>query len=160
MWSIARKRFVTQSRNLIHSRGLISSSSHKGRQCFPAASAAQKEHPQQASLDEMFNNPNLKERTIPIQLRQSGDGLRLLVDTRVRKGPFWHLSQEQGAWCYQIYNKVYHPRAYVKPEDGGLWKEYESLTNDVTMWNVAVERQIAVKGPDAEKFVDYVRFHY
>merc|ERR1712087_733991 len=26
----------------------------------------------------------------------------------------------------------------------------------VTMWNVAVERQIQVKGPDASKFVDYV----
>ena len=35
-------------------------------------------------------------------------------------------------------------------------KEYEYLTEHVTMWNVAVERQIQVKGPDAEKFVDMV----
>jgi glycine cleavage system aminomethyltransferase T len=28
--------------------------------------------------------------------------------------------------------------------------EYEALVNRVTMWNVAVERQIRVKGPDAE----------
>ena len=34
--------------------------------------------------------------------------------------------------------------------------EYESLIHDVTMWNVAVERQIQVKGPDAERFVNYV----
>ncbi len=34
--------------------------------------------------------------------------------------------------------------------------EYDSLVNDVTMWNVAVERQIQVKGPDAEAFVNYV----
>ena len=87
-------------------------------------------------------------------------GLRLLIDTRVRKGPYWHLSQEQGAWCYQIYNKVYHPRAYVRPEDGGLWKEYESLTKDVTMWNVAVERQICVKGTILHDFYVLTRnFH-
>ena len=34
--------------------------------------------------------------------------------------------------------------------------EYDAIVNHVTMWNVAVERQIQVKGPDAEKFVDYV----
>ena len=34
--------------------------------------------------------------------------------------------------------------------------EYDAIVNHVTMWNVAVERQIRVKGPDAEKFVDYV----
>jgi len=110
-------------------------------------------------------NPNLEPRTVPIQLRQSGDngkggldgdGHRLLVDTRLRKGPFWHLSQEAGAWCFTVYNKTYHPRAYIKPEDGGLAKEYEYLTKHVTLWNVNCERQIRVKGPDAEKFVDFV----
>lgn len=110
-------------------------------------------------------NSNLQKRTVPIQLRQSGDngdggvdgkGHRMLIDTRVRKGPFWHLSQEAGAWCFTVYNKIYHPRAYIKPEDGGLMKEYEYLTNHVTMWNVNCERQIRVKGPDAEKFVDMV----
>jgi len=113
----------------------------------------------------MFDNPRLKPRRVPIQLRNSGDagdgglngkGSRLLIDTRIRKGPFWHLSQEAGAWCYQVYNKVYHPRAYIKPEDGGLMEEYKYLTEHVTMWNVAVERQIQVKGPDATKLVDYV----
>ena len=117
------------------------------------------------SLGDMFDNNRLKKRLVPIQLRQSGDngdegllskGSRLLVDTRLRKGPYWHLSQAAGAWCYSVYNHVYHPRAYIKPEDGGLMKEYEYLTEHVTMWNVAVERQIQVKGPDAEAFVDMV----
>jgi len=116
-------------------------------------------------VDAMYNNSRLKKRKVPIQLRQTGDagdggingqGSRLLIDTRVRKGPFWHLSQEAGAWCYQVYNKIYHPRAYITPEEGGLMEEYKYLTEHVTMWNVAVERQIQVKGPDATKFVDYV----
>ena len=33
--------------------------------------------------------------------------------------------------------------------------EYDAIVNHA-MWNVAVERQIRVKGPDAEKFTDYV----
>ena len=111
----------------------------------------------------------LKKRRVPIQLRQSGDsrskpgdeglnaeGSRLLIDQRIRKGPYWHLSQAAGCWAHSVYNRIYHPRAYIKPEDGGLMEEYKYLTEHVTMWNVAVERQIQVKGPDAEKFVDQV----
>jgi len=124
--------------------------------------------PHAARPDPKFDwrtNPNLQKRVVPIQLRQSGDngdggidgeGHRLLIDTRIRKGPFWHLSQEAGAWAFTVYNKIYHPRAYIRPEDGGLMKEYEYLTEHVTMWNVNCERQIMVKGPDAEAFVDYV----
>jgi aminomethyltransferase len=51
---------------------------------------------------------------------------------------------------------MYHPRGYIKPEDGGAMVEYDALVNHVTMWNVAVERQIRVKGPDALKFTNYV----
>ena len=42
---------------------------------------------------------------------------------------------------------MYHPRAYIKPEDGGLFAEYKYLTEHVSMWDVAVERQIQIKGP-------------
>ena len=34
--------------------------------------------------------------------------------------------------------------------------EYDAVVNHVTLWNVAVERQIQVKGKDAESFIDYV----
>ena len=36
------------------------------------------------------------------------------------------------------------------------WWNTTLLVNHVTMWNVAVERQIQVKGPDAEAFVNHV----
>jgi len=51
---------------------------------------------------------------------------------------------------------MYHPRGYVRLEDGGAMVEYEAIVNHVTMWNVAVERQVQVKGHDAEAFVDFV----
>ena len=97
------------------------------------------------------------DREVPYNLRQSGPTkVEMLISTRVRKSPYWHLSMQAGCWRATVYNRIYHPRGYVKPEDGGAMKEYDAIKNHVTMWNVAVERQIRVKGPDAEKFVDYV----
>ncbi|MBI6629433.1 aminomethyl transferase family protein [Pontibaca sp. S1109L] len=80
----------------------------------------------------------------------------MLISTRVRKSPFWHLSVEAGCWRATVYNRMYHPRGYVRPEEGGAMAEYRSLVKGVTLWNVAVERQIRVKGPDAEAFVNFV----
>jgi len=97
------------------------------------------------------------DRKVPYNLRQSGPTpVQMLISTRVRKSPYWHLSMEAGCWRATVYNRIYHPRGYVKPEDGGAMVEYEAIKNHVTMWNVAVERQIMVKGPDAEAFTDYV----
>jgi aminomethyltransferase len=97
------------------------------------------------------------DRLVPYNLRQSGPTpQQMLISTRVRKSPYWHLSVEAGCWRCTVYNRMYHPRGYVKPEDGGAMVEYDALVNHVTMWNVAVERQIRVKGPDALKFTNYV----
>ena len=105
------------------------------------------------------NHPSVdqSDRVVPYNLRQSGrTPTELLISTRVRKSPFWHLSHEAGCWRATVYNRIYHPRGYVRPEDGGAMVEYEALVNRVTMWNVAVERQICVKGPDAEAFTNFV----
>ena len=96
-----------------------------------------------------------KRRNWPINLRQSGNNdAQMLISTRIRKSPWWHLSKAAGCWAYTTYNHLYHPRVYIKPEDGGLLAEYEFLTKHVSMWDVAVERQIMVKGPDAADFVN------
>ena len=97
------------------------------------------------------------DRKVPINLRQSGSTpTQLLISTRVRKSPYWHLSHEAGCWRATVYNRIYHPRGYVRPEDGGAMVEYRALVERVTLWNVAVERQIRVAGPDAEAFVNRV----
>lgn len=108
------------------------------------------EHPNVPSVDQ-------SDRRVPINLRQSGPtAVEMLISTRVRKSPFWHLSVEAGAWRATVYNRCYHPRGYRKPEDGGTMAEYDALVNRVTMWNVAVERQIRVQGKDAEAFSNFV----
>lgn len=97
------------------------------------------------------------DRKVPINLRQSGPTpVQMLISTRIRKSPYWHLSMEAGCWRATVYNRMYHPRGFVKPEDGGAMVEYDALVNHVTLWNVAVERQIQVVGSDAEAFVNYV----
>ena len=97
----------------------------------------------------------LKRRGLPVNLRQSGSSdARMLISARVRKSPWWHLSKAAGCRAYTVYNHMYHPRAYSAPEEGGLLQEYRYLTEHVSMWDVAVERQIQVKGPDAAAFVD------
>jgi aminomethyltransferase len=108
------------------------------------------------------NHPNVpsvdqSDRLVPINLRQTGPTpVQMLISTRVRKSPFWHLSMEAGCWRATVYNRMYHPRAYVRPEDGGAMAEYDALVHRVTLWNVAVERQIRVIGPGAEEFVNFV----
>jgi glycine cleavage system aminomethyltransferase T len=95
------------------------------------------------------------ERVVPVNARQSGNSqARMFISTRVRKSPFWHLSERHGCWAYTVYNHMYHPRAYVQLAEGGPLKEYKYLINGVTLWNVAVERQIQIKGPDALAFAD------
>ncbi|WP_151526728.1 aminomethyltransferase family protein [Serinicoccus kebangsaanensis] len=104
------------------------------------------------------NHPTVQQgRSVPVNLRQTGPTpVELLISTRIRKSPYWHLSVEAGAWRAEVYNRVYHPRGYLSMEEGGPLAEHNSVVNDVTLWNVAVERQIQVKGPDAEDFVNYV----
>ena len=108
-------------------------------------------------LDFNYSKVDQSDRQVPRNLRQSGPtAVEALISTRVRKSPFWHLSHEAGCWRATIYNRMYSPCGYIKPEDGGMMAEYEALVNGVTLWNVAIERQIRGKGPDAEAFTNYV----
>jgi len=96
-------------------------------------------------------------RYTPVNRHQSGHSdARVLINTQVRKSPYWHLSERHGCWAYTVLSNLYHPRAYVPLEEGGVLKEHEYLTEAVTLWNVAAERQIAIKGPDALAFANYL----
>jgi len=68
--------------------------------------------------------------------------------SRIRKSPFYDSTRKYGAKSFTIYNYMYMPTSYTSSEE-----EYVSLTNDVTMWDVAGERQIEINGPDAYNFV-------
>ncbi len=72
------------------------------------------------------------------------DNPGILLYTRIRKSPYFYASRRHGVQRYSVYNHTYHPRHYGDPI-----KEYWHLVNGVTLWDVGVEKQIQIKGPDA-----------
>ena len=66
-----------------------------------------------------------------------------------RKSPMFEATRRAGCTAYDIYNHMYLPGYYDDPE-----VEYYALNNDVTLWDVGVERTVEVSGPDADRLID------
>ena len=57
-----------------------------------------------------FTSVDQSDREVPYNLRQSGPTkVEMLISTRVRKSPYWHLSMQAGCWRATVYNRIYHP---------------------------------------------------
>ncbi len=82
-------------------------------------------------------------------MRVPYDSPRIHMYTRIRKSPFFYAHQRHGVQSYSVCNRQYHPRHY-----DDMVVEYWKLVNDVTMWDVAVERQVEITGPDAFEFTN------
>lgn len=66
-----------------------------------------------------------------------------------KKSPFFEATLRAGCSAYDIYNHMLHPNTYDDPET-----EYWALINDVTLWDVGVERIVEISGPDATAFTN------
>lgn len=66
---------------------------------------------------------------------------------RLRRSPFFESTQRYGAKAYTVYNHMLFPICF-----GELEEEYWHLVNHVTLWDVSVERQVEITGPDAFAF--------
>ncbi len=66
-----------------------------------------------------------------------------------RRSPFFNATQKAGCQGYDIYNHMLLPAGYDDPET-----EYWHLKNHVTLWDVSVERQVEITGPDAFRFTN------
>jgi glycine cleavage system aminomethyltransferase T len=73
----------------------------------------------------------------------------LALSRRIRKTPFEERVFEQGASAFTVYNHMPLVSYYVSSED-----DYDHLCNHVQIWDVSVERQVEVVGPDALKLVE------
>jgi glycine cleavage system aminomethyltransferase T len=71
----------------------------------------------------------------------------IMLYSRIRKSPYFYASRKHGVQLYSVYNHTYHPRHYGDPVE-----EYWQLLNGVTLWDVGVEKQIEISGPDAFDF--------
>jgi glycine cleavage system aminomethyltransferase T len=65
---------------------------------------------------------------------------------RVRPSPYFECTIAEGMVAGNVYNRMIMPTSYGDPEG-----EYWRLINGVSQWDVAVERQVQLKGPDAAK---------
>ena len=68
---------------------------------------------------------------------------------RLRRTPFFAATQRSGAKAYTVYNHMLFPIRFADLEE-----EYWHLLNHVTLWDVAVERQVEITGPDAFAFAN------
>jgi glycine cleavage system aminomethyltransferase T len=66
---------------------------------------------------------------------------------RLRRSPFFEATQRYGPRGYTVYNHTLFPTCYDDFE-----AEYRHLLEDVTLWDVAVERNVEVTGPDGFRF--------
>src|SRR5713226_935101 len=66
---------------------------------------------------------------------------------RLKRSPFFEATQRAGCLGYTIYNHMLLPIRYDDFE-----AEYRKLLADVTLWDVAVERNVEIAGPDGLRF--------
>ena len=74
--------------------------------------------------------------------------LSLTQSTRLRRSPYFEATLAEGATSFMTYNQMLLPSSYGDPE-----AEYWRLINGVSQWDVAVERQVEIQGPDAGRCV-------
>jgi glycine cleavage system aminomethyltransferase T len=67
---------------------------------------------------------------------------------RLRPSPYFQATVAAGVTAFTTYNQMLMPTSYGHPE-----AEYWRLINGVSQWDVAVERQVQLRGPDAGRLV-------
>ncbi|GAB5466972.1 MAG: glycine cleavage T C-terminal barrel domain-containing protein [Rhodospirillales bacterium] len=77
--------------------------------------------------------------------------MQLALSSRIRKSPFFAAATAAGMTHVSVYNHMVMPTSYGDPA-----AEYRRLTEGVAMWDVAVERQVQLAGPDAMALAVYL----
>ena len=67
---------------------------------------------------------------------------------RLRRTPFSEGVEAAGAKAYTVYNRMLLPTVFRSVEE-----DYRHLKNAVQVWDVSVERQVELRGPDAGKLM-------
>jgi glycine cleavage system aminomethyltransferase T len=68
-----------------------------------------------------------------------------------RKSPYFEATKRAGCKSWGLYNHMLLPTLYDDPVT-----EYHALLNDVTMWDVSVERCVEITGPDAFELTNLI----
>lgn len=77
--------------------------------------------------------------------------LPITISPRIRMTPYQAATVAAGLSDFSVYNKMIMPTSY-----GDLEAEYDRLINGVAIWDVSVERQVQIEGPDADACAQYL----
>lgn len=75
----------------------------------------------------------------------------ITISHRLRKSPYYEATLRWGAKAFTVYNHMLMPTIYESAE-----ADYWNLVNNVTLWDVACERQVELTGPDAYRLAEYM----
>jgi glycine cleavage system aminomethyltransferase T len=81
------------------------------------------------------------------QASQENNWFKFYFASWYKKSPYFQRTVEAGCTSWDLYNHMLIPTLY----DDDV-KEYWHLLDHVTLWDVAVERQVEITGPDAARF--------
>jgi aminomethyltransferase len=79
------------------------------------------------------------------------DPTRVQRGARLKRSPYFEATQRAGCRGYTVYNHMLLPIGYDELE-----AEYQRLLADVTLWDVAVERNVEISGPDGLRFAEFL----
>lgn len=78
-------------------------------------------------------------------------GPQIGFGNRIRRSPYFEATLRWGAKSFNTYNHVFMPLIYE-----GFEEDFWHLVTAVTLWDVAGERQVQIKGPDASRFAQFL----
>ena len=73
---------------------------------------------------------------------------KISISRRLRSTPFTKRVTENGVKSYTVYNNMLLPTVFRS-----LKKDYWHLCEHVQVWDVSVERQVEIDGPDAYQLI-------
>ncbi len=80
----------------------------------------------------------------PAALRRRDSAFGITPSARLRSSPYYEATLADGACAFTTYNSMLMPTGF-----GDAEAEYWRIIKGVSQWDVAVERQVQIKGPDA-----------
>lgn len=78
------------------------------------------------------------------------DGLHFA--RRIRTSPYFSRLQSHGVTGYSVYNHMLLPKSFGASVEDDYWH----LNSHVQIWDVSVQRQVEITGPDAARLVQWI----
>ncbi len=76
---------------------------------------------------------------------------QIAIGPNIRKSAYFDATVRDGVRSFSVYNHMYIPVHFGHPDS-----EYDRLLSGVVMWDVAAQRQVELRGPQASQLAQYL----